>query len=845
MAFMLFGAGAARAQTEEGASGGGIEEIVVTAQKRSESINKVGMSITAVTGEALVQKSISSASDLVRVVPGFTYTDAPRGTPVFAIRGVGFDDSTIGSASTVALYLDEVPISYPMEARFPTLDLERVEVLKGPQGILFGQNSTAGAINFIAAKPTDEVRAGFDASYGRFDTIELRGFMSAPVSDTLKVRISGMGVHSGPWQKSYTRDDELGKKRQFAGRVIAVWEPTSELKLTFNLNGWIDKSDTQAGQLQAVQPTVAGLVAANNPDWQYWNYPLAPNNARAADWDSNPVWPLRRDDNYIQGSVRLDYQFDEHLKLTSISAFQRYNQQFGLDVDGANLVDFIIYNEGSVRSLNQEIRLSGDYGDLKFIVGGNYSRDKTHQMDRYNYKQSSAFYGLSGANFFGYSGPFDSTSNFDQRIRSMAVFGNVDYAFGNLTLHGGLRYTKDKRSYVGCGSQDPGDGNLSGFQNIFFPLILGHSTNLQPGDCGTLNPVPGDFIPGFSHFKLDEDNVSWRAGVDFQATPTTLFYANVSRGYKSGSFPAVNANSAIQLEAVKQESVLVYEAGVKAGLLNRKLQFNAAGFYNDYKNKQLRGRVLDPFGLLGPLEKLLNVPKSRVYGAEVSVQAIPTRGLNIGASATYVNTKVTRDFFAYDPVGNLFNYKGLSFPHTPKWNLNGSIDYEAPISSGLNIFGGAAVTYHSRTISLFSDPDLISTVQLDPANKPGLFVDRHAFDERDYTIVDAQLGVADADGRWRAWIWGKNIFNQYYWTNATQSLDSIYRIAAMPATYGVTVSLRFGGASKVAAAPAPPPPPPPPPPAMQTCPDGSVIEATGTCPPPPPPPPPAPVPERG
>ena len=178
----------------------GIQEIVVTAQKRQETANKVGMSITAVTGDLLVKQNIVSAGELVKVVPGFTFTEAPRGAPVFAIRGIGFDDSTIGSASTVALYTDEVPISFPMEARFPTLDLERVEVLKGPQGILFGQNSTAGAINFIAAKPTDEFHAGFDGSFGRFNHMQASGFMSGPLTDNLKTRLAISAQHSTGWQ---------------------------------------------------------------------------------------------------------------------------------------------------------------------------------------------------------------------------------------------------------------------------------------------------------------------------------------------------------------------------------------------------------------------------------------------------------------------------------------------------------------------------------------------------------------------------------------------------------------------------------------------------------------------
>ncbi|WP_374525210.1 TonB-dependent receptor plug domain-containing protein [Sphingopyxis sp.] len=163
---MLWSGSALAQDAPAAAETSGVGEIIVTAQKRSESVNKVGMSINAVSSDALLQQGVGSPADLVRIVPGFQTTEAPRGTPIYSIRGIGFDDSTLGSNSTVALYVDEVPLTFAPEARFATLDLERVEVLKGPQGILFGQNSTGGAINFIAAKPTDEPAAGFDATYG-------------------------------------------------------------------------------------------------------------------------------------------------------------------------------------------------------------------------------------------------------------------------------------------------------------------------------------------------------------------------------------------------------------------------------------------------------------------------------------------------------------------------------------------------------------------------------------------------------------------------------------------------------------------------------------------------------
>lgn len=807
------------------ADDGGIADIVVTAQKRSESANKVGMSITALSADTLLERGITDTTELAKVVSGFVRIETPRGAPAFAIRGIGFDDNTLGSASTVATYVDEVPLSYSVEARFPALDVERVEVLKGPQGILFGQNSTAGAINFIAAKPTQELSAGITASYGRFDTIDARGFISGPLTDNLAVRISAAGIHSNGWQKSYTRDETLGSKRQFAGRMLAVWTPTDALTLTLNVNGWVDKSDTQAGQLIQYNPQQGEAPVINaNGEMPFVNYPVAPLNARAADWDGKntlysdagssigPHIPLRRDDDFIQASLRGDYVFNDNLTLTSITAWSRYNQRFGQDIDGTALVGFLMEDKGSIRSFNQEVRLTGDLDQLKFIIGGNYSRDISKQANQYWFEHGtvhSVFVPLltgAGVTQGGFGpdgfprGGLGRGRNFNTMpIRNIAAFGNVEYRFNDLIkIYGGLRWTQDERSYSGC-TGDVGDGRQA---YVFNQIFFGGANAVVPGGCSSYNEVVGPDatitnVPGLANFKLKQDNLSWRAGVDLQLNPTTLLYANVTKGYKSGSFPAVNVTINRQLEGVKQESVLHYEAGVKASLFDRKAQFNAAIFYDDYTNKQLRGRIYDP--IFDVLERLFNVPKSEVYGAEVELQVQPVRGLSLSAAGTYLKTKVTKgpDQDAFDPLGNPLQYEGLPFPHAPKWMITASADYEYAISDNLNAFIGTNLAYRSATTSLFNDPALIETTdrRIIPDDSPDGFLTRrfpaNTFAIKGYATVDARAGVADAGDKWRAWIWGKNIFNKYYWTNVNQSQDSIYRLAGMPATYGATVSFAF------------------------------------------------------
>lgn len=762
---------AAFAQAQPASNTIGVGEIVVTAQKRSESINDVGMTIAAFRGEELTEKGITGPDQLIKVVPGFTFTESARGAPIYAIRGVGFDDSTLGSSSTVALYVDEVPLSFPTEARFATLDLERVEVLKGPQGILFGQNSTAGAINFIAAKPTDEIAAGFDASYGRFNTLDFRGFLSAPVTENLGVRISAMGIHSDGWQKSYTRDDSLGAKRQFAARALVQWEPSDSLKVLLSVNGWSDKSDTQAAQLLEVVPLIAAAV-----DPEYDAYPRSPRNARAADWDAGRSW--KRDDNFLQASARIDLDINPALKLTSISAYSRYNQKYSQDIDGSALnVYSFDPNDGRVRSFNQELRLAYSSESINALVGVNYSRDKTYDETTYGGVRNSAHNALFNIN--------TTVSFADQKIRTMAAFANIDYKTGPFTFHAGARYTKDKRNFEGC-IRDGGNGTAA----TAFNFILGIADTplaIQPGECFTSN----NRVPGLVKDKLNEDNVSWRVGIDFAPSNNALLYANIAKGYKSGSFPNVNSADASQVLPARQESVLAYEGGFKLGALNRALQINGAAFYYDYGDKQLRGRRPDVLGIFGILEFLLNVPKSRAYGAELQIQAAPFEGLTLNLAGTYVNTKVRSNFVAVDPVGNTLNYRGLPFPQTPKWNVTGGANYERPISSNLKAFTGADFVYHSKATALFSRADMVGLLQPSPVLRPNDFFDPNSFKIKAFTTVDARIGIGDQDNKWRAWIWGKNIFNTYYWSNSTTNLEAIYRLTAMPATYGGSVSFRF------------------------------------------------------
>ena len=228
------------AQQSGSDDGAAIQEIVVTAQKRAQSINDVGMSITAATGDQLKMLGITDTSQLAKLVPGFTFTQTGYGTAVYTIRGVGFQESSLAASPAVSVYVDEIPLPFPAETVAAALDPQRVEVLKGPQGLLYGENSTGGAVNYVAAKPTDYFTAGAKGSYGRFNTGDLEAFVSGPITDTLQGRLAVRTVQGGDWQYSYTRSDTVGAKNLTQARLLLDWRPSDDLEVSLNLNGWLD-----------------------------------------------------------------------------------------------------------------------------------------------------------------------------------------------------------------------------------------------------------------------------------------------------------------------------------------------------------------------------------------------------------------------------------------------------------------------------------------------------------------------------------------------------------------------------------------------------------------------------
>ena len=756
--------GVAQAQQVATSTEGGVPEIIVTAQKREENVNTVPMSITAATGDQLRRAGVTEVRDLVKIAPGFSFADSYVGSPIYTLRGIGFSDISLGGRSTVSLYADQAPIPFAIESRGVNLDLERVEILKGPQGTLFGQNATGGAINFIAAKPTKSFAAGLDASYGTFNTSDLSGFISGPLSETLGARLAVQSIKSDPWQRSYTTGAKNGADEVQNARLTLAWDPTARVKVQFNINGSIDKSDVQAGQLIAITPSVPA-AAAFIPGLV--TYPLSPANARAADF--NPSDDYGKNNRFFQASAKVDYTVSDNLTLTSLTSVSHFKQDQLQDIDGTTLSNLNRHTRGKIESFSQEFRIAGDLNTkTHYTLGVSYADDDVREASKNILVESTQSLLFTG---FGLPIFADFVDSNNQKSQTTAVFVSADYAVSDaVKLYGGARYTRSDNKFSGC-SADAGDGNAASifgpFWNSIRPaLSLPFNPPIANGGCVTASAA---FAPGLVVDSLNETNVSWRLGAEWKPRERTLVYANISKGYKAGGFPSLGATAASQYLPATQESVIAYETGFKTTTADRKLHLDGAVFYYDYQDKQILGRVLDP--LFGPLLQMINVPKSKVMGAELQASWFPIEGLALTAGGSYVDSEVLDGFINYNPDGVLSNLGGEAFPNTPKWQLVSDVNYSWPINDQLKAFVGGGATHQDKTNSQLGELPTLNV--------------------KAYTLVDLRAGVESQDGVWRLSAWGRNIGDAYYWTAANRNLDTTVRFAGRPATYGASLSYRF------------------------------------------------------
>lgn len=688
-----------------------LSPVIVTARQIEEPLREVPFGVTVISRERMETSGIEDTESLYRYVPGFNYTDS--GLPeanLLNMRGIGSSSTFL--APSVTYYIDGVPI--PQRAFDQRLlDVERIEVLRGPQGTLFGQNSQAGAVNIITAGPGEVAEVESNIEYGSFDSLQLTQTFSGSITDNLAGRISG---------QYYRRDGDIDNFQFDSTGGIARADSTIREQRTGSLSG-----KAQAKPNDTTLVTISG---------RYQNDERKPTTGlllNDADFPRNALSP--QPDNDLTsggGSMTVEHSFDL-AKLTSITGFQAYELSLDADItDGflasetSGLPPFIFAPENSLRSIDedliqwsQELRLDGGTENGTRWVSGLSALFA-------DFKSATDVTSLALAN-----GRYEA----DIETTNLAAFGEVTVPFGDeLRVIGGLRLAHIENDF---------DGQFTG----------------RDGGAPAL--------ANFAESGDTEDTfVTGRAGLSYDLTSDVTAYGTIARGEKAGGFPFFNQSAAfgIAQEPFDSSSTWSYEAGIRGGLLNDRLQLSAALFFNDTKNEQLFN--FNP--IVGQFE--VENADTESYGAELEVEVRPSRGLSLSGSIAVLQTEVV------DSEGGSLVSEGNDVPYAPNISFSLSADYFTPAEPfGLSgdVFGGATYQY-------------VGDREIDPANSAAL---------DSYSLLHLRAGWRD-DGV-EIYAFADNVLDEQYAVSGfragvgTDGSTVIGGVPGQPLIAGIGIRLRF------------------------------------------------------
>jgi iron complex outermembrane recepter protein len=798
----------AEAQTHSAAAApppNAVEEVVVTAQRREETVNKVGMGIQAFKGAELQQLHITNTRDLGAVAPSFSIAQGQEGVPIYTLRGIGFNTINLSATSTVGTYTDEVAYAYPFMNSGPLFDLQRVEVLKGPQGTLYGRNTTGGLLDFITNKPSDVFGASVTAEVGNYSTHNFEGYVTGPLNDKIQGRLAFRTDDSDEgWQKSDTTGAHQGQVHRYAGRASLAIEPTSRLKIDLSLSGWYDGSDTEVAQVigfvPATDPALGGAFSAFNPPglaaYIASHQPTSDTQAgfeSAAQRQANIgtglgiSGPLKENDQFYATKARIAYDISDQLRLVSLTGFNDLIRDAAVDWGGAPYELLGERLNGTIQSVSEDIHFEGDTDFGHWLVGGYYGQDKIHDGERIILGQQATVALVrdeslallsSPFNTFGYTAidveqAFRTFSDIgDNTTTTWSVFADADWKLANaLKLTTGLRYTDDRQVYSGCSSAF--NGNLLPTENLFtralYTAVYGGGTPPAPiaaNGCVTYNPATNAFGPVRS--LLDENNVSGRASLNWTPTAGSLIYASISRGAKAGDIPINAANIATQDAPARQEILTAYEFGTKLALFEHKVQSNVSLFYYDYHDKQVSGYFADPIYIA--LGRLVNVPHSEAYGVDGDVTWRMTSDLTVTGAATYLQTQI-KNYIGINGAGLPQDFSGYSFPYSPTWQGSATLLYSHALTDSIGFQAALNGRFQSKS-------------HADLGGGP-------MFDIKEYGLLNASIGLHSLKDRWEFSVWGRNLTDTYYWLSTASNAGTVVRFPGQPATFGASLTVKY------------------------------------------------------
>ncbi|WP_375249421.1 TonB-dependent receptor [Sphingomonas sp.] len=637
-------------------------DIVVTAQRREQSALSVPIAISAIAGNTLTTKGITNSANLAAAVPNLQVS-SPYGStqPNFSLRGISVaNEYNSNQASPIGVYIDDVYLASRTAHGMGLFDLERVEVLRGPQGTLFGRNTTGGAINFITKAPTLNGNEGYvEGGYGNFNTFTGQAAIETTmVQDQLGLRISGNFVNGdGQIDNVYAGGRDPNSQDTLQGRAILRIRPG---------NGPLDiKLKVYGGRDRGAQAAIHGLQSARTGlDFFQVN--------------ENRVG-LNRTEAY-GASATIAYEISPQLSFTSITSRDGGKQNLQQAADGAPLDILDINWQSRFQQFSEEARFNYDGDRLKLVAGGFYGWDETITDNTFNIGSALAP-GVNGGFF----------QHYRQVRRSYAAFAQGDFDLtSRLTLTLGARYTWDRSQY------------RDGFAYLFAGDVNGPELPLAttvpcPTVAGTCayNPAARYEISGRNNA------LTGRVSLAYEFDGGTLVYASYNRGYRSGAFNGGGYTSSAGINYIAPERVNAYEVGLKGRYFDNALTLTAAGFYYDYMNQQVQDTRP------GPVSFLVNAPKAEVYGAEAEARLRVTPAVVLTAAGGYLHSTYKQlTLQGTDLSGN-------DLPFAPRFTAQGGVDVTLfkDGTNGLTI--SPSVAYFSRQyFSPFNEINAAGSTQL-------------------------------------------------------------------------------------------------------------------------------------
>lgn len=648
---LFMGAGvlatASQALAEEAAKPVELEELLVTAQKRSENLQDVPISITAVTADSLARSQITTLGGLQQLTPNFQVSDNVSVRTIY-IRGVGGGGRTVAFDTRTGVYLDGVYIGQPMAADAVLSNLERVEVLRGPQGYLYGQNTVSGAVNLVTRPPSKDVEGRVTAAYGNQNSQRLDGMVNIPVvEDKILVRLGAAYEHRDGFTKNVTLggdvDDINSRSARLQVRLTPSEDFTADLsfdysrQLSHKVNGEAFSNTFNSGP-----PT----APADKPFVIDDNYPELDYNRNAG------------------GSLTLAYDLGP-ATLTSISGYRDAKRIWNVDLDHSALDLAHFDYHDSYQTLSQELRISSDdpTAKLRYIGGVFFLKTKGENDRLLTYDSLAPLFGVKAGSTIRTDPSVDNSS--------YSVFGAVDYRITpTLTLNTGLRFNYEEKK-----------------------LTLNQHSDV---------PAPASDIANVLGFqtKLSESSVSPMIGLTYQPNDDATYYAKYARGVKSGGFNAdylTNAALGGDLR-LGQETVDNVEFGAKFSAFERRLRVNADVFYARYSDYQVSQFRVVANSVPPRIElALTNAGEVETYGPELSVDAALAHGLNLNIQAAYLHAEY-KEF--KDGGGLGVDYSGNRLEYAPKVTASATLDYTRDLAAGMGaITGRMTVAYHGDQYS--------------------------------------------------------------------------------------------------------------------------------------------------